>query len=162
MATAAQQVVQAQQQVELSKLPLFFGDKAKDTFKIETWIIRVEQGKKAAQWNDEQTCAYVYNALRGSALDHWNYMVLSRKNVESWQVIKTELLSTYGTTHTAKSAWVNLRLDQKHGETLMTFVARVVYSVEEFHHLVPCKTQLSNAELTARVPAAGANFPAVA
>ena len=101
MAAAAQNVVNAQQVVELSKLPLFYGDKTKDTFRIETWVLRVEQGKRATNWDENQTCAYVYNALRGNALDHWEYMRLTRKDTRTWQGIKTELLSTYGTTHTA-------------------------------------------------------------
>ena len=45
-----EQQLENQRQVELSKLPLFFG--SKDQFTAEQWVERIRRAKDSARWND--------------------------------------------------------------------------------------------------------------
>ena len=66
-ALAIQRQVEAHRQSDLAKLPLFAGD-SKDTFSAEQWIERIDRARTASNWNDGQTMAFVFNALRANAL----------------------------------------------------------------------------------------------
>ena len=73
MADAAAAAIAAQQvRNELSKLPVWFGNKEKDTFQPMQWVQRVERARAATGWNDDQTMSFVVGALRGAALEWYD------------------------------------------------------------------------------------------
>jgi hypothetical protein len=52
---------------DLAELLLWSGDSSKDGYTIEQWCTRVNKAAAMAAWNDADTMAYIYNALRGPA-----------------------------------------------------------------------------------------------
>ena len=63
-----QAAVEAQRQVDLSKIPFFHGDVKQDQFTPEQWIDRVNRARVAGNWNNEKTASYLYNSFRDKAL----------------------------------------------------------------------------------------------
>lgn len=102
-------------QADLAKLPLWFGDPAKDGYTVEQWCKRVDRVAATAGWQPDATMSFIYNALRGPALK-W-YEVLKRFNVNDndWDGVKKEMLEAYSRVQTACTAVVNLS-DLKQGQ----------------------------------------------
>ena len=54
-AQQAQAAINAQQQIELGKIPVWYGDKTKDAFLPEHWIDRIEHNRINAPWTDRKS-----------------------------------------------------------------------------------------------------------
>ena len=55
-------------QANLAKLQIWSGDITKDCYDVEQWVDRVDRAAGTANWTDQNTMSYIYNAFRGSAL----------------------------------------------------------------------------------------------
>jgi hypothetical protein len=89
---------------DLAKLPLWSGDVSKDGYTIEQWVTRVNKAAATAAWSDEDTMAYVYNALRGPALRWLESLKRFNVNIDSWAAVRTEMLDAYSRVQTARTA----------------------------------------------------------
>ena len=127
-----------QQQAELSKLPLFFGSRDKDNFTAEQWVQRVERSKASARWNDVQTMAAVYNAMRGKALKWFACLDRSPVNPDVWDEFKGAFLASYSTTRTSRTTTLHLAdLRQGANEPVVDFYPRVAAVIDDIESLAP-------------------------
>lgn len=129
--------VEVIRQSELAKLPIFSGD-AKDQFTAEQWIERIGRAIRASGWDDDQTMAFVFNALRGNALLWYDSLRRTGVNRDDWAQFRTAFLESWSTTRTARTTTVNLAdLRQGQNETVNCFYPRVVKAVDDLEALVP-------------------------
>ena len=77
-AAAAAAAVAGAANVELGRLPLWYGIPGKDTFTAEQWIERLRKSRDTAGWNDVQTVGYFYNALREDGLLWYESLPIQR------------------------------------------------------------------------------------
>ena len=127
-----------QQQAELSKLPLFFGSRDKDNFTAEQWVERVERSKASARWNDVQTMAAVYNAIRGKALKWFECLKRSPVDPNVWEDFKGAFLASYSTTRTSRTTTLHLAdLRQGPNEPVVDFYPRVESVISDIESLAP-------------------------
>ena len=103
-------LVAAQQQVDLAKLPLWFGEPSRDTFLAEQWVSRVQNARDAADWNDQKTLSIFYNAMRGEALLWFEGLTRNGVNKNVWNDVKKEFLEAYSYTRSSRTA----ALDRQH------------------------------------------------
>ena len=130
--------IPALMQVDLAKLPIWSGELKKDGYTCEQWVERVNRAQTTAGWTPQQTMAYVYNALRGSAL-LW-YEALPRYGVDDkdWNVVRTELLDAYSRVQTTRTAVIGLsNLNQGADEPVNDFGARVAKVINDLDRLMP-------------------------
>src|SRR5574343_1038206 len=148
MAVAPQQLINAQNQVELGKLPLWYGDKKKDYFTAEHYIKRIQKSKDAAGWDDQTTCNYLFQALRGQAV-HWVDAMEEDggMNVANWNEVKARFLKTYGTTITERTACANIKLNQGATETVNDFFSRCSLALQEHKHTARPMEEIADADL---------------
>ncbi len=103
--TMANNINAALMRADLAKLPLWSGDVFKDGYTIEQWVTRVNKAATTATWSDEDTMAYVYNALRGPALRWLESLKRFNVNIDSWAAVRTEMLDAYSRVQTARRPW---------------------------------------------------------
>jgi len=130
-AQQAQAAINAQQQIELGKIPVWYGDKTKDAFLPEHWIDRIEHNRINAPWTDAQACNFFYQALRGKAVAWWNLIRDNGIDTAVWANVRREFLGCYGSTITERTAVTNLRIQQGATESCMDFGSRVNTALQE-------------------------------
>ena len=136
-ALAIQRQVEAHRQSDLAKLPLFAGD-SKDTFSAEQWIERIDRARTASNWNDGQTMAFVFNALRANALLWYDSLRRTGVDRDNWAQFRDAFLESWSTTRTARTATVNLAdLRQGQNESVVCYYPRVVKAVDDLEALIP-------------------------
>ena len=143
----AQALVNAQNQIELGKIPIFFGDKSKDAFTAEHWIERIELSRTTAPWTDVQCINYFYQALRGNAVKWWAFIKDNGVNMTQWAAVREKFLAAYGTTVTERSAVANLRLQQLPKETCADYAGRVTMAMREHNATAWQRPPVANADL---------------
>ena len=76
-------------------IPLFFGNKAKETITPQQLIERIEIAAEVANWNtDERKCAEFFLCLREDALSWYNTLDhIIGFNKKVWADIKREFLA---------------------------------------------------------------------
>lgn len=134
MAAAAQQALQqAQQRMDLAKLPILTGNSNKDSFSVEEWAERVTRATAVAGWDDQTTMVSVYNALREDAL-HF-YTTLRRRDsaaIQTWVAFKALLLEYFSKNRNGRITTKGLtQLTQKPAETVLQFYNRVDAAVAD-------------------------------
>ena len=131
----ADQVVDAARQVELSKLPLWMGDK--DLYSAEDWVERVRRAKETGTWDDARTMTYVYNAMRGEALQWFRGLPRMGIDRENWDAFKAEFIAAYSSSRTARTLKLNLAdLRQGPNEKVRTYNARMLIIIDEMDAMV--------------------------
>lgn len=127
---AQQLLEQAMLRNELAKLPVWFGDPAKDAFRPEDWWRRFELAAAAAGWNWQQIQAYFDQALRGPAIKWYRYVTRANPpaNIND---IKRLFLNDYGRTATARTSVAQLKVTQKPGEKVRDYNANVQQAMDE-------------------------------
>ena len=133
----ADAVVNAQRQVDLSRLPLYHANHKKDVFTAEEWVERVQRAKDAGTWNDAATTSYVYNALREGALTWYRTLKWSNVDNQVWAEVKTAFLEAYGTTHTSRTTATAIN-DLKQGtDSVIDYYTKVVEVMSDLQALMP-------------------------
>jgi hypothetical protein len=131
---AAQQFVEAGRQLELSKIPLFFGDPAKDAFTPETWLNRLEQARAIGAWDAPNTAIYMNMAFRDNAIRWRDGLKDMGIDTDDWAALRAAFLRFYAPSATIRSCVANLDLKQGASETARDFgprVARVVHDIRQ-------------------------------
>ena len=124
-------------QADLAKLPFFTGAKS-DVFSCEMWVQRVQRCKDSSNWNDATTMTYVFNALRGEALEWTRTLNRSSVNVDEWNSFKKGLLYAFSAVRTSRTTTVNLaNLLQNQAERVVSYYTRVVNTVNDLEGLSP-------------------------
>ena len=123
---------------ELAKLPLWHGNKTKDTFSPLQWLERVETAKDACDWTDRHTMAFVYMALRNDALQWYDGLARDGVNKQVYQEFKDAFLMAYEPARTARTAMINVHdLKQASHETVVNFRTRVIRAIDDIEALLP-------------------------
>ena len=76
---------------ETSKIPLYYGQKEKDTIQHETWLDRCEQAAVVQAWTDSQKIMAASYALRGSA-ERWYRIEIRPIRNPTWAIFKEKFL----------------------------------------------------------------------
>jgi Skp family chaperone for outer membrane proteins len=136
-AAAAQALLDANRQVENSRLPLWSSVK-ESAFTAEQWIERISRAKQAGNWNDNVTMSYVFNALRGDALTFFDALPTLGYRPNNYDDFKEAFIKTYGTTRTVRTAALNLTdLRQGGSEPASRYIARVIKVVADIQAMAP-------------------------
>ena len=118
-------------------LPLFYGQKDKDTIKPQDFLHRFEAASQIAGWvpapavgqppNEAQKCQQFYLLMRGSALDWWQSLEdVPDLDLTSWQQIRPQFVKHYLPKYTARTACTTFSdLTQNSGELVADFYLRV-------------------------------------
>ena len=123
---------------ELAKLPLWHGNKVKDTFSPLQWIERVETARDACEWTDRHTMAFVYMALRNEALKWYDGLARDGVDKHVYQEFKDAFLMAYEPARTARTAMINIHdLKQASQETVVDFRTRVIRAIDDIEALLP-------------------------
>jgi len=129
-----QGLFEAARQLELSKIPLFFGDPAKDHFTPETWLYRLEQARQIGAWNDANTAIYMNMSFRENAIKWRDGLQDMGLDTNDWAVLRAQFLRFYAPGATIRSCVANLDLKQGASESVRDFgprVARVIHDIRQ-------------------------------
>jgi len=128
------------QALPLTRLPLFFGNPEKDVLTAELWVQRVQSAAAGAEWNNVQTMAHVYGALRAKAIIWYEscqeQMIPNFDNFELG--FKPRFLKMFGKNKTTNASIALFEgLKQRNGEGVSDFYLRVSRAVTDMKHLLP-------------------------
>lgn len=136
-AQAVAQAVAAANQVEQSRLPMFFADSTKDQFDAETWLDRVRNAARAANWDGPRTAAFALSALRGEALI-WYRVTSKRLDLAAWPDFQRAFLNGFSTTRTTRTTTAIFDgLKQKPNENTVTYYGRVGKAFDDLKEIRP-------------------------
>jgi hypothetical protein len=143
-AAAVAQAVAAANQVEQSRLPLFYRDPTKDQFDAETWLDRVRNAQRAATWDDDRAAAFAYAALRGGAL-LWYRVTSKRINLANWALFQEAFLNAFSTTKTTRTTTAIFEgLKQSSNEDTITYYGRVGKAFDDLKEIRPAQAVPAN------------------
>jgi len=129
-----QGLFEAARQLEMSKIPLFFGDPAKDHFTPETWLYRLEQARQIGNWNDANTAIYMNMSFRENAIKWRDGLHDMGIDTNDWAALRAAFLRFYAPGATIRSCVANLDLKQGASENVRDFgprVSRVVHDIRQ-------------------------------
>jgi hypothetical protein len=133
-AQAQQGLFEAARQLELSKIPLFFGDPAKDHFTPETWLYRLEQARQIGAWNDANTAIYMNMSFRENAIKWRDGLHDMGINTNDWPTLRAAFMRFYAPGATIRSCVANLDLKQGSAESVRDYgprVSRVIHDIRQ-------------------------------
>ena len=82
---------------DISDIPLFYGQPAKDTITVAVFINRIDQGMSNLTWTTAQAFVYFQNSLRGHALDWLSGILSDTPDLpKDWVAIKPSFRQQYG------------------------------------------------------------------
>jgi len=125
---------EAARQLEISKIPLWFGDPAKDHFTAETWLDRLEQARVIGAWNDQNTAIYMNMSFRENAIKWRDALRDMGVNTDDWAALRAAFLRFYAPAATIRSCVANLDLKQGANESVRDYgprVARVLHDIRQ-------------------------------
>jgi hypothetical protein len=133
-AQAQQGLFEAARQLELSKIPLFFGDPTKDHFTPETWLYRLEQARQIGAWNDANTAIYMNMSFRENAIKWRDGLHDMGINTNDWATLRAAFMRFYAPGATIRSCVANLDLKQGSSESVRDYgprVSRVIHDIRQ-------------------------------
>ena len=100
-----------------TEMPLFFGQKDKDTLTARLFIVRIETATCVANWDNTCKLSEIYLVLRNRAVIWWNSLKDTGIARDNWNATKNEFLASYEPRYTAKITCANFtELTQCQGE----------------------------------------------
>ena len=119
-------------------LPLFFGNKTRDTTTAPALLDRINIAAEIANWNQARRCQEFYMILRDRALVWWNTLDdIEGLNKADWDQVSREFKNAYAPKFSAKTNCTNFTdLYQRSGETVQDFYLRVA---EAFKNMTDAK-----------------------
>lgn len=130
-------LVEAGRQLELSKIPLWFGESNKDAFNAHTWIDRLDQAAALAAWDLPRTAIYMNMAFRDSAIKWRDGIRQMGVDVDNYPALRAAFLRFYAPGATIRSCVANLDLKQGANETVRDYGPRVAKIIQDIHRLAP-------------------------
>jgi len=157
-AAAAAAALNAQQQLELQKIPIFYGDLTKDIFTVEQFIARIDRAGEVGVWNPAQRCATLINAVRGDALLWMDTAEMrhGRGILTNWDNLKAAFIRSYSKFKTTRCQMALLtNLQQTSTESVTKFHTRVAKAIMDVRGLDPACPALAPAWEAAVLAVAG-------
>lgn len=115
---------EALRQNDLSKLPVWHGDKTKDTFRAEDWWVRFENVVAAGNWQWNQIRTYFMQALRGAALE-WYNTVTKQVEIANIQNLKHYFLTDYASTATSRTTAAHIKIKQEKNQSVRDYMSKI-------------------------------------
>jgi len=107
-------------------IPLFFGNKAKDTISARLLLARINRAAQIANWDQARKLDNFYMILRETAVTWWEDLEEEGVNVANWDTVSAEFLAAYEPKYTAKTTCTNFQeLIQRQGEGAHDYYLRV-------------------------------------
>ena len=131
------QLFEAGRQLELSKIPLWFGEPNKDAFTAHTWIDRLDQAAVLGDWQAPRTAIYMNMAFRDSAIRWRDGIRQMGVDVDNYAILRDAFLRFYAPGATIRSCVANLDLRQGATETVRDYGPRVAKIIQDIHRLAP-------------------------
>lgn len=128
------------QALPLTRLPLFYGVPEKDVLPAELWISRVESAARGANWNNVQTMAHVYGALRMKATAWLEHAQEARiPNIDHFENgFKEHFLTAFGKGKSNNAAVALFQgLSQKPEEGVTDYYLRISRAIKDLRQLMP-------------------------
>jgi Retrotransposon gag protein len=133
---AANDLLEAQRQIELGRIPLWHGDATKDAFTAEQWIERIENCRATAHWDDQATIGYMFQALRGRAIHWFTNAKFRRVDTAVWNSTRDDFLKVYAPAKTVRSTIANLEAKQHATESVCDYASRVTLIVTDLYSII--------------------------
>jgi hypothetical protein len=112
-----------------TELPLYYGNKDRETCTALYLAKRLENAAVIGNWNDQRKCQEFYATLRDKALKWWDNLGTHGIDIQNWDQVKEAFLRVYEPRYSAKVTCTNLSdLTQKPNEGVHDFYLRVVDS----------------------------------
>jgi len=137
MAALQQALVNHERVRKATELPLFYGDKSKDTIDPEDFITRFQSASDIAGWvvvppaggppNEHIKCEQFLSLLRGKAIE-WRHSVEINADyiLDNWAYLRDKFLTHYSPRYTARTACMSFaELQQTNDESVGDFYLRV-------------------------------------
>lgn len=137
-----------------TELPLFFGNKSRDTISAPALLDRINIAAAIATWNEQRRCQEFYMILRDKALIWWNTLDdIEDFDKENWDQVSREFRNAYAPKFSAKTNCTNFgELYQKPSESVQDFYLRVA---EAFKNMTDAKPDfIANVRAVAAAPRA--------
>lgn len=140
----ANNALNAQQQVELQKIPLFFGDSTKDVFTVEQFMDRIDRAAVTVvpNWQPQRRCAVLQNAVRGDALLWMDTAEMrhGRGILTNWVELRAAFIRAYSKFKTTRCQMAIFNnLNQQSNESVTKFHTRVAKAIIDVRSLDdPC------------------------
>jgi len=126
-----QQPTPAQQHVKHPKIPLFYGlPNGKDEIKARDLVARIEAHCAATGRNTQ--CSELYLVLRGNAVAWYDSLAIMGVDVLNWDALKGVFLRDYEFKIAGNMPYKLDSLQQKTGENVIDFFARVNLTIDDF------------------------------
>lgn len=134
-------LVEAQAQLDVTRIPTFFGVKEKDAFTAEQWIVKVEDARARGDWDDARTIQQANNVIRMKALS-WKENTTGMGIMPvTWANYKKSFLQTFSTTKNVNLTMGMIQdLKQKVNETVLDFSHRINQFAQDLKALNPNAT----------------------
>ena len=101
MAGAIQDKINA----DIATIPIFYGEKEKDTITLAYYISRIDQGVTALTWTDAQAYTYFANSTKGTAANWIIGHLVDNDDIEKhWSLFKP---ATSPTTPSLPRTWAS-------------------------------------------------------
>lgn len=121
-------------------IPLFHGNRAKDTITPQQLIERLDRAARVARWNDdERKCDEFFLCLRGDAIAWANTLDnLLDFDKGDWDSVKEEFLKAYSPRYSARTLCVCMQdLRQTKDESVQAFYNKVSEMFRNAYQYVP-------------------------
>ena len=132
-----QQIINAQQAVQLAVLPPFSNKPGEDKFTATQWLQKVLLHKAGATWTDRQAITHFRNALRGNVIDWFDTLADFGVDTTVWEHIQKSFEIDYHAKSTTTSIVSQLpEINQKSEESTNEYFARAMKILAELKRQV--------------------------
>ena len=132
-----QQIINAQQAVQLAVLPPFSNKPGEDKFTATQWLQKVLLHKAGATWTDRQAITHFRNALRGNVIDWLDTLADFGVDTTVWEHIQKSFEIDYHAKPTTTSIVSQLpEINQKSEESTNEYFARAMKILAELKRQV--------------------------
>ena len=132
-----QQIINAQQAVQLAVLPPFSNKPTEDRFTATQWLQKVILHKAGATWTDRQAITHFRNALRGNVIDWFDTLADFGVDTNVWDHVQRSFEIDYHAKPTTTSIVSQLpEINQKSEESTNEYFARAMKILAELKRQV--------------------------
>ena len=125
-----------------TEIPLFFGQKTRDSISARLLIDRINTAAQIANWDEARKLRELYMILRGNGLLWWKSLLDAGINRDNWDDVKTAFLRSYEPKYTAKTTCSNLHeLVQRQGEGAHDYYLRII---DTYERMCECRPDALN------------------
>ena len=92
-----------------TEMPLFYGQKDKDTISAHLFIDRIETAAQVANWDNARKLSEIYLVLRDRAVLWWNSLLDAEVDRANYAAVKADFLASNKPRYMAKTTCTNFQ-----------------------------------------------------